>query len=580
MSDSMHDEIIPNGEEIVERFGGIRPMATKLNVPVTTVQGWKKRDAIPAIRRDEILSAAAHYDISLKGLLSDSVANENTRKSSASSIAEDPALSAPSRTAAQPAPQARPAAPRSDASTNNDHVSRADLRQIRRTARRTSFVTTACLLAIVAGAGFLLFGNSGNNSLHVASLENRVSSIENQASARGGVPDVLRQSVQSLQQQVDSLTTAVGLTGDQLSEFARQVAAGGGASLTQRLAALESQLTQGGNAATAPLAGALNQMQALTRTPEGAAQWKGAIDDLRQIVTGLQGRTDQLDSALQQARGQNDALGQTLSEVNGRDVGAAAMLLALTQLRTAADRETPFTEDLALLRQVAAGTDPELASSIDKLSPYAETGILSPGGLKRELQATANDIITAKISGEDVSLKEKIMNRIHNLFSIKKDGVPVAGGRDNDMIAQASRQLDRGDVQGAMATLQKLDGPAAQAAAPWQKKAEATVAAQALDTQLVQSIMTRLKTGLGMKAPINLAPSAPQVQTQNYAPQTATPESSVQMQDGDAMTHDQANPQMPEPSEDPRPTPAAPMSRAPMSTAPTEPGQSSITIQQ
>ena len=49
---------LENAEAIIEMFGGIRPMATKINVPVTTVQGWKKRNVIPGARREEILRVA------------------------------------------------------------------------------------------------------------------------------------------------------------------------------------------------------------------------------------------------------------------------------------------------------------------------------------------------------------------------------------------------------------------------------------------------------------------------------------------------------------------------------------------
>lgn len=54
---------------IIEKFGGIRPMSSKTNIPVTTIQGWKKRGAIPKGRRDEILSFAVQNDIDLTGSL-------------------------------------------------------------------------------------------------------------------------------------------------------------------------------------------------------------------------------------------------------------------------------------------------------------------------------------------------------------------------------------------------------------------------------------------------------------------------------------------------------------------------------
>jgi hypothetical protein len=52
-------------ESVIDRFGGIRPMATKLAVPVTTVQGWKKRGIIPQLRHADILAAAARENITI-----------------------------------------------------------------------------------------------------------------------------------------------------------------------------------------------------------------------------------------------------------------------------------------------------------------------------------------------------------------------------------------------------------------------------------------------------------------------------------------------------------------------------------
>ncbi len=522
----MPDEIIPNGEEIVERFGGIRPMAAKLNVPVTTVQGWKKRDAIPAIRRDEIVSAAALHNINLKGLIADTgIANENRSPRGASGIADDPALSM----ARQPQPQATPApAPqaaspqpklRVQASPSNGLFEPVDLRAVKRTARTTSLVTTSVLALLILGVGTFLLG-SGPSTGRMDALEGRVKVVE-QRSSDASVFDtgLLRKSVGDLQQQVGDITNVLGASGDTLSALARTVSAGGGATLTQRLGMIEQQLSGGaGGAVATPLSSMVDRMGTLTQTPQGKAEWQSAIAELRTLVTGLQGRTDTLESALNETKGENTALGRTLSDISGRDLGAAAMLLALTQLRESADRQAPFTGDLELLRQVAQSADPALADSVEKLAPYAESGILSPAALKRELLASANDIVSAKIKGEDVSFKDKIWGRLQSLFSVKKDGMPVAGGDEQALIAKASAQLDASDVAGAMMTLQQLQGPSAAAVQPWQSRASATAIAQQLDGQLVNSLMTKIKSGLSGSGPINMAPQQP---VQSVAPQVA-----------------------------------------------------------
>lgn len=50
---------------VFEKFDGIRPMAAKLNVPVSTVSSWKRNRCIPAWRHREILAVADRDGIPL-----------------------------------------------------------------------------------------------------------------------------------------------------------------------------------------------------------------------------------------------------------------------------------------------------------------------------------------------------------------------------------------------------------------------------------------------------------------------------------------------------------------------------------
>ncbi|MDX1401387.1 MAG: hypothetical protein R3245_05655, partial [Kiloniellales bacterium] len=52
-------------QEILVLFGGIRPMAAKLGVAGSTVQGWKERGAIPASRHEEIREKAKELGLAL-----------------------------------------------------------------------------------------------------------------------------------------------------------------------------------------------------------------------------------------------------------------------------------------------------------------------------------------------------------------------------------------------------------------------------------------------------------------------------------------------------------------------------------
>jgi hypothetical protein len=484
------DGTIPHGEAIVERFGGIRPMASKLNVAVTTVQGWKKRDAIPLDRRDAIVAAAALHGVNLKGLIKSSVANENGRTQQAESVGieEDPALRAYTETPQKPQPA----------------FEGIDLHAVQRSARNTSLVVSGALGVFILGAGFLLFGNSAAPK-RISALEARMGVVEARESATGAG------AITAIQQDLNTFKTT----------------------FAQRLNVLEQQLKAGG---AAPLAGMAQNLQNMVQTPQGQMDWQAAMTELRGLVTGLQGRTDGLEQALSAARVDQDALGRTLSDVSARDVQAAAMLMALTQLRDTTSRETPFADDLALLREVAQNSDPALLASIDALAPYAASGVLSPSGLKRELLASASDIIAAKARGENVSIKDRIIARFQSLFSIKKDGMPVMAGGERAVIEQAASQLDTGNVAGAIDILKQIEGANGVATQGWQNKAQATLLVQQLDQKLVGSLIQKIKNGLsGTAAPINLSPvvSAP-------APQTSVPEAVVPITPDDVI--DQAEP--------------------------------------
>ncbi|WP_376957407.1 mitofilin family membrane protein [Azospirillum sp. A26] len=74
-------------DRIVERFGGIRPMAHKLDTPVTTVQGWKKRGAIPLARHADLRAAAAKHRIKLDDADLDAATPSEDRPTDASAAA-------------------------------------------------------------------------------------------------------------------------------------------------------------------------------------------------------------------------------------------------------------------------------------------------------------------------------------------------------------------------------------------------------------------------------------------------------------------------------------------------------------
>lgn len=493
-----------NVEKIIDRFGGMRAMARKADVPVSTIQGWKKRDHIPSERVDEILQAAKAHNISL-GVS----ANENTNPVQPQTPPQT-AETAPTQTqsqplSAQPAPQAQsynaqsPVKPRTTENVmpRRDYPS-IDPRQLRRDTTRRSAITTVSIIAVLGVTGWFLFGNEVKQVTTLAQdqkqIDARVNAISNQyTSFESTVTDGLN----SLSSRITDVAAAVGVERNTSGEIVLK----DNMSLSQRLTALESRLRAGGE--EIDLGQLMTRFDSMQQTAEGQQNMNVALSDLKAIVTMLQGRIGQLDIALEQAKQDNDELAQALENVSGRDLGAAAMLLALTQFRESMNREQPFSEDLEVLQQLVGNDDPALTASINRLAPHAQSGVLTPEGLSQELRTISGDIIVAKLNGEDVSVKDKILGRLGQILSIEKDGKPLVAIEEQKIIAEAQEALDRGDVQSAVAALNRLDGDAAAAAAPFKAKAQGTLAAETTTEMLMEKFFEKLKQPNGVQNMIN-----------------------------------------------------------------------------
>jgi hypothetical protein len=59
------DDSLRDAEMVVAAFGGVRPMAARLGIAATTIQGWKSRGNIPENRRQAVLEAAQADGIDL-----------------------------------------------------------------------------------------------------------------------------------------------------------------------------------------------------------------------------------------------------------------------------------------------------------------------------------------------------------------------------------------------------------------------------------------------------------------------------------------------------------------------------------
>ena len=467
------DNAIPNAETVIERFGGIRPMATKMGVPVTTVQGWKKRNVIPGNRRADVVSAAAAHNVNLSGV-----------------------LDAVSMATPAPQPQAQqqqPVRPVMHEQPTINLGADQDLDKFKRQAVRSAMLGSASLVMVfVLISGMLIAVGKqklDQTSNRVATLERDVEAVQyTDPDKAAKIAKDLGDRINDLKSEAAGLQTRVADLKDQAEGIVDQIKAADVAGLMNRIYALEQQV-QGIAGASPELSDMLSRLGDMQTTLEGQAQLQNSLTDLKTLVEGMQGRMGEMDSTLKEVQEGDSALAQTLQGVSPADLKAAALLLALTQVRESAAREQPFYDDLVLLKNMVGEDDPELAAAIDRLAPLAQQGVLSPEGLSNELRSLTGDIVVSSLKGEDVSVQDKAMARLHDVLKIQKDGQLVTGTDTQARVARAQVMLDNGDVEGALAELEALRGPAAQTAQPLIDQAQMTLMLENLQSTVTEGVM-------------------------------------------------------------------------------------------
>ncbi len=461
--------------DIIERFGGIRPMSSKTGIPVTTIQGWKQRNAIPANRRYELVDAANRHGINLSDLLMD-IAGEKSSKSEAETDRDEIIMQAQKMEAAQLDPDLRPA------------------------SNHTTMLAAGALIlaAIVFGAVMAIapkIKTVSEQDSRIQELEQQIADMRDaQSNASPSVSPEIGNKLSSLEGRIGQLT-------EQAKSYSGVISDLQAGTMVQRLSKLEGHvggLLQQANAFG--LQDVVQKIQLLQSSPEGLGKVEGLVAAFAGVASSS--KEDELAASFSKLRDTNPDVAETFKNVAPEDMKAAVMLLGMSQLRDSLARDnTSFDTDLQLLKVTLAKDDPELQAAIDKLAPQSKAGILTPNGLSKELRGLTGDIVQASLSGQDVSIEEKAKARFGQIVQVEKSGQQISGTQTQIMIAEAQKKLDAGDVAGAVALLQQVQGPAAEKTKPLINQAQATLMASQVQHMLGQNLISKLKGLTGHSAP-------------------------------------------------------------------------------
>jgi hypothetical protein len=248
--------------------------------------------------------------------------------------------------------------------------------------------------------------------------------------------------------------------------------------LSQRIAALESR--------PAPDLSSLQQLQQRVASLE--ARPAPDLSAVQQHLAALDKSTGDLGDKLA-------ALAKAEQQQSAVDPKLTALALTLLQIRDAVAIGRPFDAEYRALVTLAHD-HPDIASAAAPLADPAESGVASRAALIERLRQLAPQIATAHPPPKD-KLKSQIIARLRSLVTIRRidddgDQTPAEAA-----VGEAQRDLASGDLAGAVAALDKLDGPAKTAAEPWLKTAKARLA---VETALHQ-VEIALTASLGNAAP-------------------------------------------------------------------------------
>ncbi len=436
---SMNDEANTKWRDtaaVIDAFGGIRPMAHKLDVPVSTVQGWKQRNAIPENRVADIVAAAAAHGVDLSGIAAPSDTAEETP-------AETAAPAAASATPEKTSPVAGPKSQITGAERQSGD-------------RGTFFIAVIALIVALGAGGWLVLG--GGQAVapgpEIDRLTDRLEALEATAqddpSAR-------------LQRQFSADIAEIRAEIDRLAEAQAKLAVPSAETdaLANRLQAIERELGQVQN-------NVAREVQSAT------AALSAAQDEIEQL------------------RQQLAAVGESRSTDDRNIASAVGFALAAGRLQRAMDAGEPYDGVLSELRTLVTD-DAAVGALLDRLSAAADAGVPTRDALTVGFPAVARAVVAAAAGDAVSGWTDRTLQRIRNTVSVRRIGPDVPGDAAEARVARAEAKLLGGDLSGAVAELDGLEGAAAEAAAAWRAGARARLNAGAAADELEALASARLR---------------------------------------------------------------------------------------
>ncbi|MCG8544807.1 MAG: uroporphyrinogen-III synthase [Alphaproteobacteria bacterium] len=458
------DDLLRDGAAaaIIDRFGGIRPMAAKLDMPVTTIQGWKARGRIPANRVAALRAAAAEHNVDLTGLAA-------APSSAVPDVPAEPA--AADAAASEPPGEPEPAAEADDATAADETVSPPDTAtgagitdaSPARAGGSSGLAWLALLIAVLAVAGLLTqrywtpyLGGSVTgaatgtvDTAAVDGLSERVAKLESGQQKLTG----LETQISTLDKRVAALptTAAGGVDSEKLDTIAKEIGTTKQAveGMSTRVTALEASIGKTPQAVT----------DALSRLQQDAVTMRQSISALSSRLKALEDRP----------------------VISGERI--AALAVTAGQLESAVNAGQAYAGPLARLRALAAG-DKAMADPIAALANDADTGVPTMAALTRRFDRLAPQLVASTPGDAATSWLGKVREKAVALVNLR----PVGASGSASPITRAEQALADNDLATAVKALDDVTGPTD----TWRTDAQRRLAADGALAKINAQVVDRL----------------------------------------------------------------------------------------
>jgi len=317
-----------------------------------------------------------------------------------------------------------------------------------------------------------------------AALSDRISSLETRTKAmerpEEGTMSQLTERVAALEERIAQSDTGASPAVEGLADMDQRLTALSKAveSIRQSLEDLCARSTQDAGKGVAALKQRVAKLSETVRSVQGALEeLRGQVSEQAdERLSAIDQRVSKLNDTVQSVRASVNAL-QAESEKQAVRARAAALAMALADLRQALDRGKAFATELKDVRQLS----PEPVKA-DTLAARAEQGVPTRDMLRESFPRYAETALDAGEKPGGSSVIAQFVDSARSVVDVRPVG-EVEGEGPSAVIARIEQRLADGDLAAVVAAAEALSGKAADALRPWLAQVEARINAdQEMDT--------------------------------------------------------------------------------------------------